>query len=149
MPTGDREWLTKAELRWCRAEKLRLQGEAEETNREDFWEVYDYNQNVKQERDLCLGRRFDTVHGREIEGEFNETVQAGIRKAGMRRTIYSRVSRKDRLMHVASSQASVFDSDQSRMNRIDSLERWYDVYRMGEKSGVFSEVEWLEDSDGS
>ena len=60
-------------------EKLRLQGEAEESNREDFWEVYDYNQNVQQERDLSLGRRFDAVHGREIEEEFNENVQAKMR----------------------------------------------------------------------
>ena len=61
----------------------------------------------------------------------------------MRRTIYSRVNRQDRLMHVASSQAAVFDSNQSHMNRIDTLKRWRDVYRMGEKQGVFLKLSGL------
>lgn len=135
--------LSVEELRWCRAEVLRLAGEAKEVDQSDYWEIYDYNENIRRYRDVCLDRDFSQDTARRISNELTPAAKQGMRDAGSRRFAYSRVQRNENRIYVTSNGTSVFNASRPDSAHVAKLRQWDEAYLLGGSAANRVEIEWL------
>lgn len=135
--------LSLEELRWCRTEVLRLAGEAKEVDQNDYWEIYDYNENVQRYRSLCLDRTSLPEAGRRIASELTPVVKQGMRDAGTRRFAFGRVYRNDNRIFVTSKKTKVFDASRADAPQVADLRQWDEAFLLGGNETNRVEIEWV------
>ena len=135
--------LSIEELRWCRTEVHLLAGEAKEVKQEEFWEIHDYNKNVRQYRNRCVERTSSQNAARQIDSELTPETKQGIRDAGARRFAFGRVTRDANRVYVSSTRTNVFDASESSAPQIDTLAQWDEAFLLGERASNRVEIEWV------
>ena len=143
IPEPGTEPLSIEEIRWCRAEVHRLTGEAREVNQKEYWEIHDYNENVRRYRNRCVDRTFSQDSARQIESELSPEVKQGIRDAGARRFAFGRVNRDGNRVYVTSTSTGVFDTSNRSAAQIDILRQWDEAFLLGKRESNRVEIEWL------
>ena len=142
IPRHGKEPLSVEELRWCRTEVLLLAGEAKEVDQNEYWEIYDYNQNVQRYRNVCLDRTFSQDASRRVASELTPITKQGIRDAGVRRFAFGRINRNENRIYITSKRTSVFDANHPHAIQIADLRRWDEAFLMGQRESDRVEVEW-------
>ena len=135
--------LSNDELRWCRTEVYRLAGEAKDVDQSDYWEIYDYNENVQRYRNGCVDRTFSTDAARRIATELTPVVKQGMRDAGTRRFAFGRIHRDENRIYVTSTVTNVFDSNQPDSAQIAHLRLWDEAFLLGGNEADRVEIEWV------
>ena len=146
LPTVGDEPLSLEQLRWCRNEVIRLQGEATEVNQEQYWEIYAFNENIRRYRTLCSDRATVQEHADSVSIEQTTEVRQGIRNAGARRFAFSRIERSDRRIYVTAKEAKVFDSASQDSSPITLLRQWEEAFRLKGHESNRVHIEWLDSS---
>lgn len=135
--------LSIEELRWCRTEVHLLAGEAKEVDQNEFWEIYDYNENVRQYRNRCVERTSSQNAARQIDSELTPDTKQGIRDAGARRFAFGRVTRDANRVYVAPTHTGVFEASARDATEIDILRQWDEAFLLGKRESSRVEIEWL------
>lgn len=142
-PKPGNEPLSIEELRWCRTELLLLAGEAKEVDQNEYWEIYDYNRNVRNYRNRCVDRTFSQEAARRIKTEQSTEVKQGIQDAGIRRFAFGRVTRDASRVYVTSTRTSVYEASDRAAAKIDFLRHWDEAFLLGKREAGRVEIEWL------
>ena len=61
--------LSRPELRWCLFERIRIEGESDELNQHEHWEVDRYNGTVHALNEHCQNKRYRERDHRSVEAE--------------------------------------------------------------------------------
>lgn len=131
------------ELRWCRTEVYRLAGEAKEVVPNDYWDIYDYNENVQRYRSVCLDRTYSPDAARRISSELTPAAKQGMRDAGTRRFAFSRVQRNKNRIYVASTETRAFDASNLDSAAVANLRQWDEAFLLGKNEANRVEIEWV------
>ncbi len=145
-PTAGDKPLSLEQLRWCRNEVIRLQGEATEVNQEQYWEIYAFNENVRRYRTLCTDRATVQEDTDSVSIELSSKARQGIRNAGARRFAFSRIKRSDRRIYVTTKVAKVFDSASQDSSKFTLLRQWDEAFRLEGHESNRVQIEWLDSS---
>lgn len=143
VPQPNSNALSIEEVRWCKNEVYRLAGEATEVDQNNYWEIHDYNLNVRRYRSLCLNRSSAPNSASLITKELTPVAKQGIRDAGIRRFAFGRINRNENRIYVTASRTKVFESSRPDAMQVGDLRRWEEAFLLGESQAERVEIEWL------
>ena len=143
IPESGTNPLSIEELRWCRSEVFRLVGASKEVDQSDYWDIYDYNENVERYQSLCLDRTASPNAVRLVTSELTPAVKQGLRDAGTRRFAFGRVHRDENRIYVISKKTTVFNGSHSGSAHVADLRQWDEAFLLGGNVVNRVEIEWL------
>ena len=135
--------LTIEELRWCRYELLRLQGAASHANKDAYLEVLGYNKSARKYHERCMNRSYNPAHSKQIAAELNPIAKYGLRQAGIRQVAFRQVHLSARMRHITGENIHILAIPDAAGRRVATLNRWQDVYVLGEQDNNYVRIEWI------
>ena len=141
VPDADAQ-LTRSELRWCKFEVVRLAGAGNEINRNEEWEVDDYNREIKVYNELCTNKEYLSSDMRTVEGELTGDKQLALQSEGTLRVLEAREERENRRLFVADETASIRLAPEETGPELGQVRRWGELIATGRTQGAWYEVEW-------
>ena len=134
--------LTRAELRWCTFEPLRLDGEKRETDVSQQWEVERYNDRVRSYNNHCSKKRYRARDKTSVERELTTHKRQDLQKAGVARVKGARAEREARRVYVEDEVAEIRLHPGNTGKEIGRVKRWGELITTGRTKGPWYEVEW-------
>ena len=148
VPSVDRN-LTRAELRWCLFEPVRMESESGELNRYEKWEVDRYNGIVNAYNDHCGNKSYREADHRAVASELTPGKRETLRQAGAVRLFAARAEREARRVYVKEETAIVRTAPGEAERELKRVPRWGELIATGKTKGRWYEVEWNEPSVGT
>lgn len=141
--------LTRAELRWCLSEKIRLEGESDELNQYEQWEVDRYNGAAQAFNKHCRNKMFSERDRQAVTAALTPEKRQALRQAGADRLIAARAEREARRFHVKDLPAVIRTLPGETGKELRQIPRWGELITTGKTQGRWYEVEWNEPSLGN
>ena len=138
--------LTRAELRWCIFERIRIKGESDELNQYAQWEVDRYNGTIHALNQHCQNKRYRERDHRKVESELTPETRRTLKQAGASRLIEARAEREARRVYVKDRAAIVRTAPGAQAKELRRVPRWGELIATGRTQGRWYEVEWNEPS---
>jgi len=141
--------LSRAELRWCLFERSRIEGESDELNQYEQWEVDRYNGTVHALNEHCENKRYRERDHRTVESELTPEKRRALKQAGAARLSAARAEREGRRVYVKDRGAVVRTAPRDAAQELRRVPRWGELIATGRTQGRWYEVEWSEPSLGT
>ena len=136
------ERLTRAELRWCVFEPLRLDGEKNEASISEKWEVGRHNARVSSYNEHCSEKTYSARDKTAVERELTPRKRRALQKAGVTRVKEARAEREERRVFVKNETAKIRTLPGNTGKEIGRVKRWGELITTGRTKGPWYEVEW-------
>ena len=137
------EHLSRAELRWCTFEPIRLDGESGEIHNTEEWEINQYNARVKARNKHCLHKMYLQKDKTVVERELTSNKIHSLRQAGIMRIQQARAEREARRFFVKEEVAIIRTTPSNDTGTVlGQVPRWGELITTGRKQGSWYEVEW-------
>ena len=144
-PGTDRT-LSRSELRWCLFENIRIEGERDELNQHEQWEVDRYNGTVHAFNEHCRNKQYRERDHQTVESELTLERRQALKQAGAARLIAARAEREARRVYVKDQAAIVRTAPGEAASELRRVPRWGELIATGRTQGRWYEVEWNEPS---
>ncbi|MDE0250418.1 MAG: hypothetical protein OXK72_05355 [Gammaproteobacteria bacterium] len=137
------EHLSRAELRWCTFEPIRLDGESREILNTEEWEIDQYNARARVRDKHCLHKMYLQKDKTIIERELTPNKINSLRQAGILRIQQARAERETRRFFVKEEVAKIWATPSNDTGAIlGQVLRWGELITTGRRQGPWYEVEW-------
>ncbi len=123
-----------------------MEGEGNELNRTEKWEVDRFNDIVQYYNGNCVSKSYTGTDKQIVESELTPMKQEFLREDGAIRLIAARANREARRMHVKEEIAIIRTSPIDNAGEIERVRRWGDLIATGKTKGPWYEVEWSDPS---
>ena len=134
--------LTRAELRWCTFEPLRLDGEKSETDVGQKWEVERYNDRIRSYNSHCSKKTYRARDKTSVERELTPHKRQDLQRVGVARVKGARAERELRRVYVEDEAAQIRLHPRNTGKEIGRIKRWGELITTGRTKGPWYEVEW-------
>ncbi len=138
----ENDHLTLRELRWCVFEDVRLEGESNEIDAYEGWEIDSYNARINQFNYRCLNKGYYEADETKIQGELTMAKRQFLEGQGALRIKKARVDRENRRVYVKDEEAIIRAAPKASAPELNRVPRWGELIKTGRVQGQWYEVEW-------
>lgn len=138
----ENDHLTLRELRWCVFEDVRLEGESNEIDAYEGWEIDSYNARINQFNYRCSNKRYYEADETKIQSELTMAKRQFLEGQGALRIKKARVDRENRRVYVNDEEAIVRAAPKASAPELNRVPRWGELIKTGRVQGQWYEVEW-------